>query len=72
MSKTSIPFRTLTPAMLTAAGSADTDVVHNYVLVTDDGGNLHHVEVHNGKYTASGTLNTVPSAVTMLRNSATD
>jgi len=72
MSKTSIPFRTITPAMLTAAGSADVNPILNYVLVTDDSGNLHHMEVHAGKYYASGVLNSVASAVTMLRNPATD
>lgn len=72
MAKTPVNYKAITPAMLAAAGSADTDPKHNYILVTDDKGFLHHVEQHNGKYNVSGAATTVPSAVTMLRNDATD
>jgi hypothetical protein len=73
MSKTPIPFNHVSLATaLASAGSADVDKVHNYVLVTDAKGYLHHMEQHTGKYTSSGSTVTVTNAVTMLRNDATD
>lgn len=72
MAKTPIHYKTVTPAAIAALASTDLDKVHNYILVNDDKGNLHHLESHNAKYITGGTLASPAAALTMLRNDATD